>query len=166
MINISPFGAFHTAIAMVAVAAGIVALLDKGTIGSRTQAGLWYIVLTVATCLTGLMIFRHGNFGPPHMLAILTLIVLAVAWIAERRSGFGRLSEYVATLGYSLSLFFHLIPGLTETGTRVPPASPLFSGPEDPLLQALVGAGFVVYLIGAAWQVSRIRARRRASAAR
>lgn len=96
------------------------------------------------------------------MLAIATLAVLAVAWAAERRARAATgLSRYVAVLGYSLTLFFHLIPGLTETGTRVPLGSPAFSGPEDPMLKALVGAGFLVYLAGAAVQAARIRRTRR-----
>ena len=67
-------------------------------------------------------------------------------------------------LGYSQTLFFHLIPGLTETGPRVPVGNPAFSGPEDPTLKALVGAGFLVYLAGAALQAARIRRTRRVAA--
>ena len=31
---------------------------------------------TVITCLTGFGIFRHGGFGNPHVLGVVTLIVL------------------------------------------------------------------------------------------
>src|SRR5688572_9612377 len=124
MLNMTAFGIFHTAIAAVAVVAGIIALCRHGEIGTRSRSGLTYVLFTVATCITGLFIFHHGGFGPPHALAIITLVVLAVAHVAERRaSGLG-LSRYVAVLGYSLTLFFHLIPGLTETGTRVPVGDP------------------------------------------
>ena len=116
---------------------------------------------TVVTCITGLFIFHHGGFGPPHVLAIVTLVVLAIAYSAERRRAPSALSRYVAVLGYSLTLFFHLIPGLTETGTRLPVGDPAFTGPEDPTLKALVGAGFLVYLTGATLQAVRIRRSRR-----
>lgn len=162
-LNLSMFGIFHTLLALVAVVAGIIALARHGEIGSGTRSGLNYVLFTAVTAVTGLFIFRHGGFGPPHVLAIATLVVLAVAWVAERRAGTG-LSRYVAVLGYSLTLFFHLIPGLTETGTRVPVGSPAFSGPEDPTLKALVGAGFLVYLAGAAVQAARIRRTRRVAA--
>jgi len=69
-------------------------------------------------------------------------------------------------VGYSATLFFHMIPGLTETFTRLPLDAPLFSSPEDPALQQAVGACFIVFLAGAALQVWRIRGRRRAQAAR
>jgi uncharacterized membrane protein len=160
-LNLSAFGIFHTAIALVAVAAGIRALGRHGEIGFGTPAGRAYVLLTAATSITGLFIFRHGGFGPPHALAILTLLVLAISHAAEKFGKPGGFSRYVAVLGYSLTLFFHLIPGLTETGTRLPVGTPAFSGPEDPTLQALVGAGFLVYLAGAALQAARIRSARR-----
>ena len=156
MLNLSAFGAFHTAIALVAVVAGVLALMRHGPIGTDTRSGLVYVLMTVATSITGLFIFRHGGFGVPHVLAIVTLVVLAIAYAAER-GYFGGVSRYVAVLGYSLTLFFHLIPGLTETGTRIPLGDPAFTGPEDPTLRALVGAGFLVYMVGAAVQAMRIR---------
>ena len=160
--NLSSFGALHTLVGLVAVACGIVALARHGQIGTRaSRSGLAYVVLTALTAASGLFIFRHGGFGPPHVLSILTLVVLLVAWLAERRGRDAGLPRYVAVLGYSLTLFFHLIPGLTETGTRLPLGDPAFSGPEDPTLKALVGAGFVVYLMGATIQALRIRRSRR-----
>lgn len=165
MLGMSAFGVVHTAIAVVAVIAGIVALFRHGEIGTRSRSGLTYVLATVATCVTGLFIFHHGGFGPPHALAIATLAVLAVTYVAETRTGGAGLSRYVAVPGYSLTLFFHLIPGLTETGTRVPIGNPAFTGPEDPTLKALVGAGFLLYLAGAVVQLVRIRRSHRSPAA-
>ncbi|MDR0181955.1 hypothetical protein [Lysobacter arvi] len=163
MLNISSFGMFHTAIALVAVFFGIRSLVRYGEIRMRTRSGALYVWLTAATAFTGLFIFRHGGFGAPHVLAILTLVVLAVAASAERLGG-SSFARYVAVLGNSLTLFFHLIPGLTETGTRIPIGDPAFSGPEDPVLKAIVGVGFLVYLVGAAWQAMRIRRESRIAA--
>ncbi|UTA54456.1 hypothetical protein L3D22_00885 [Lysobacter soli] len=164
MLNISPFGMFHTAIALVAVFFGVRSLVRYGEIGTRTRSGALYVWLTAATAFTGLFIFRHGGFGAPHMLAIATLVVLAAAAMAERAGGSG-LARYVTVLGNSLTLFFHLIPGLTETGTRIPIGDPAFTGPEDPVLKAIVGVGFLVYLAGAAVQAMRIRRGLRTAAA-
>lgn len=155
-LNLSSFGAIHTLIALVAVAFGILALVRYGEIGTRTRAGTAYVLLTVATSVTGLFIFRHGGFGAPHALAIMTLVVLLIAYTAERAPTYRKLPRYVAVLGYSLTLFFHLIPGLTETGTRLPVGNPVFTGPEDPTLKLCVGIGFLLYLAGAARQVMRI----------
>jgi len=46
-----------------------------------------------------------------------------------------------------VALFFHFIPGLTETFTRVPVGGPLFDSPDDPQLAASVGAIALVFLV-------------------
>ncbi|AZD54597.1 hypothetical protein [Pseudomonas chlororaphis] len=157
MLGMTIFGMLHTAIALVAVAGGLLALVRHGEISFRTKSGRTYVWFTVATCITGLFLFHHGGFGAPHVLAITTLIVLAIAYLAETRASQRRLSRYVAVLGYSLTFFFHFIPGFTETGTRVPVGHPAFSGPEDPALKILVGICFLIYLAGAAVQATNIR---------
>jgi uncharacterized membrane protein len=165
MLGISPFGMFHTLISLVAVVAAVVALLRYREISLATRAGQVFALFTVGSCITGLFIFRHGSFGPPHVLAILTLVVLAVAALAEKRRVFGGWSAYVASVLFSLTFFFHFIPGFTETLTRVPVGAPYASGPEDPKLATLIGIAFALYVIGAIWQVLRIRARSRARVA-
>jgi uncharacterized membrane protein len=160
MLGLTTLGLIHTAISLVALAAGAAALARDKEITPRNGLGKVYLWATIITCLTGFGIFEHGGFGAPHALGVLTLLVLGIASLAERTGLFGRAAAYVATLGYSLSFFFHFIPGVTETFTRLPVGAPLFSSPEDPALQKVVGALFVVFLVGATLQVRRLRAAR------
>ncbi len=122
------------------------------------------IIATIITCLTGFGIFQHGGFGKPHALGIITLVVLAIAWAAGRGQPFGRISPYVETVGYSLTFFFHMIPGITETTTRLPPGAPLLPNADAPALQVASAVLFVVFLIGAALQVRSLHARLTAAA--
>jgi uncharacterized membrane protein len=156
MFGLTPLGAIHTAISLVALAAGFAALVRDRQIVPGNMLGRVYIWATVLTCLTGFGIFQHGGFGKPHVLGIVTLLVLGLAATAGRF--FGRAAPYVATVSYSLTVFFHMIPGMTETFTRLPLSAPLFTGPDDPNLQKVVGSLFVVFLIGALLQVRRLRA--------
>lgn len=158
MFGLTPLGTVHTAISLVALAAGVIALFRYREIPPSAALGQTYIWATVLTCLTGFGIFQHGGFGAPHALGIITLIVLAIAAVAGRTQVFGRASRYVETLAYSTTLFFHMIPGLTETFTRLPTGAPLFSSPEDPALQKAVGVCFLLLVIGCVLQVWRLRA--------
>lgn len=165
LLNITALGALHTLIALVGVFAGFTALARHREIRLNTTAGSVFFWFTVGAAFTGLFIFRRGGFGVPHVLSLLTLLVLAAAWFAERRAGFGRLSAYAAVLFNLTALFFHFIPAFVETLTRVPLGAPLASGPEDPVLFGPIGAAFTAYLIGAAWQVLRVRGASRRAAA-
>ena len=120
MFGLTPLGVFHTALSLAAVTAGLIALLRDGRITSATRAGRIYIITTAITCLTGFGIFQHGGFNKAHVLGIITLVVLGIAWTAGHSTLFGRASRYVETIGYSATMLFNLIPGITETATRLP----------------------------------------------
>jgi uncharacterized membrane protein len=152
MLGLTPFGAFHTVISLVALAAGLAALFRYRQISPGEFLGKVYVIGTIATCITGFFIFHHGGFGKPHALGIVTLVVLAIAWVAGTTTTFGRASRYVETIGYSLTVFFHFIPAITETSTRLPAGAPLLASADAPELQLATGALFAIFLVGAALQ--------------
>jgi hypothetical protein len=103
-------------------------------------------------------IFEHGGFGKPHALGVITLVVLMVIFMTrEKNELFGNLSPYVITVGFSMTFFFHLVPAITETATRLPLDGPLASSPDDPKIQMAVGICFVLFVIGAILQVRKLR---------
>lgn len=158
MFGITPFGMLHTLIGLAAVIAGYTLLIRAGAIGPRSRLGRFYIVSTVITCVTGFFIFRHGGFGVVHALGVLTLLMLGLAWWAARTKVWVRAMPYIETLAYTTTLFFHMVPGFVETTTRLPVGQPLARGPDDPLLQTILGVTLLVFvLIGAAqvWQLRR-----------
>ena len=157
--GLTPLGVVHTAIGLVAVTAGLIALVRDRQISRGNTLGQVYIWATVLTCLTSFGIFQHDGFGRPHMLGILTLIVLGVAFLAGRSALFGRAGPYVETVSYSATFLLQMIPGTIEATTRLPPGAPLFSGPEAQELQVASGVMFLIFLIGAMLQVRRMQAK-------
>src|SRR5260370_15787552 len=161
MFGLTQLGVIHTAISLIAVAAGLIALLRDREISPRNTLGKVYVITTVLVCLTGFGIFQHGGFGKPHVLGIITLIVLGVAYVAGHTKLYGRLSPYIETVSYSATFLFHLIPGVTETTTRLPLAAPLLPTAEAPALQAATAVMGVALLIVAPLQRRRSRPRLR-----
>jgi len=159
LLGVTQLGLLHTAISLVALAAGFVALWQSREISSTTRSGRIFVIGTVLSCVTSFGIFRHGGFGNPHILAVIALLVVGIALLAEHRRPFGRASRYVRIVGYSLALFLHFIPGTVETLTRLPAGAPYLAGPEDPKAQPILGFFFLVFLIGSTLQILLARAR-------
>lgn len=157
MFGLTPLGAIHTAISLVALAAGIIALVRDREIVAQSTLGKTYIWATVLTCLTGFGIFQHGGFGKPHVLGIITLLALAVGTLAGRGVLFGKSARYVEAIAFSASFLFHWIPAFTETLTRLPLGAPLLPNADAPELKAITGVLFVLYLIGVGLQIRRLR---------
>ncbi len=157
MLGLTPFGLFHTLISLVAVIAGVISFVRSGRISPGDLLGRVYVAFTVASCITALGIFHHGGFGPPHAVAILTLVLLGVAALARGTSLFGRASRYVETLSYSATFLFHMIPAVTETSTRLPPGDPLVANADAPALKATYLVLLVLFAIGATVQWRALR---------
>jgi hypothetical protein len=134
-------------------------LLSRQGNHRRVHAGQGLYLDDRLTCLTGFGIFQHGGFGKPHALGIITLLVLGIAWVAGNTKVLGRASPYVETLSYSITFVFHMIPAITETSTRLPLGAPLLPNADAPELKAATGVLLLIYVVGAAFQVRRIRAR-------
>jgi hypothetical protein len=143
MFGLTTLGALHTAISLVALWTGYQSLLQRGAIDPGQRLGQVYLWSTVATCLTGFGIFQRGGFNEAHMLGVLTLVVAGLALLPLRMHWW----PYAQTVLWTLTLFFHMVPGMTETFTRVPLGAPLFTGPDDPKLQATVAGVFGVFAV-------------------
>ena len=157
MFGLTTLGFLHTAISLVALWTGYQSLLQHGAIDPGRRLGQVYLWTTVLTCLTGFGIFQRGGFNEAHLLGVLTLLVLGLALLPLRL----RWWPYAQSALWTLTLFFHMVPGLTETFTRVPLGAPLFTGPDDPTLQATVGVVFGVFAVVMLLQV--LHRRRRAA---
>lgn len=162
---LSALGIAHTAISLVPLGAALYSFARHGAIEPGTRSGRVYLVGLVLSVLTAFGLSSTGGFNAGHALGILSLLVVFGAWLAPRLSFLGRTSAYLATLGWSFSVFLLLVPGINETLTRLPPAQPLASGPDSPLVRGALLAWLGIFAIGYAAQVLMLRARRRTEAA-
>lgn len=155
--GLTTLGVIHTLISLVAVVCGYWAMARDRQVVPGNTLGRTYLVSTALTAITGLFIFQHGGFGPPHVLSILTLLALAVGCIAAYGGVFGRWSRYVQAAAFTTTLFFHMVPGFTETLTRLPLSKPLLPNAEAPELKAITGVLLLIYLAGLALQLRWLR---------
>ena len=153
MPEITPLGWFHTAMGIIAILAGGIALARFKEITLQSRSGQIYLVTTLITAGTALAIYQHGFFGPAHGLAVLTLLALAVGTVAAATNLFGKLSRYVRAVSYSATLLFHAIPAVTDALLRLPVGDPVLTSIEDPILRMCYLALLVLFLIGVSLQL-------------
>jgi uncharacterized membrane protein len=157
MLGLTTLGIVHTAISLVAVVCGFWAVARYKEISLQTALGRSYVVTTLLTALTGLGIFAHGGFGPPHGLAVLTLLALGLGTAAAYTGVLGRRSRYLQAVCFSTTLLFHMIPGFTETLTRLPAGQPLLPNAEAPEFKTIYGVLFAVYALALVLQLRWLR---------
>lgn len=148
-----PLGWFHTAMGVIALVSGAIALMAHKEITLDTRSGQIYLATTFLTAATALAIFQRGEFGPGHALAGLTLLALFVGFIAAKTNLFGGLSRYMQALGFSATLLFHCIPAITDGLLRLPVGDPVLDSINSPVLKICYLVMLVLFLVGIALQL-------------
>ncbi len=163
---LSALGIAHTAISLLPLGAALYSFARFGAIAPGTRSGRVYLVGLVLSVLTAFGLSSTGGFNAGHALGILALLAVFGAWLVPKMTFLGRASAYLATLGWSFSVFLLLVPGINETLTRLPPSQPLASGPDSPLVRGALLAWLALFVVGCAIQVVMLRSRQRAQAPR
>ncbi len=153
MPEIIPLGWFHTIMGIIALISGAFTLVKFKEILLNTRSGQIYLVTTLITAATAMMIFQHGKFGPAHLLGIMTLLALTVGTVAATLKPIGKWSRYLQALSYSATLLFHCIPAVTDAMLRLPVGDPFLTSIEDPILKRSYLVLLVLFVIGIAFQL-------------
>ncbi len=148
MPEITLLGWIHTIIALIALIAGFYTLVIYKVITPEQKTGQLYLICTLITAVTALMIYKHDGFGPGHGLAVLTLLALAGGFVVTKIPVFAKIAEYFQALCFSGTLLFHMIPAITDGLLRLPVGDPVLTNPKDPMLKKFYLAFLVIFLVG------------------
>ena len=152
-LGLTAIGIVHTVVGLLALVLGFLALFRDREIRTSNSIGRCYLVATLITAATSLLIFQHGGFNKAHILAILTLVALAAGLFAATTT-LGAWSRRIQAFCFSATFLFHLIPGVTEALTRLPVGgAPLASSAEAPVLKPIFAAMLVAFLVGIFFQI-------------
>ncbi|PWK78295.1 hypothetical protein LX99_02135 [Mucilaginibacter oryzae] len=160
---LSTFGAIHTAISIVGVAVGFMALFQDGKISPQSKNGKIYGVFTVLACLSSFLVMKTGHLSSAHNLSFLILILLPFVYYAPALRIFDGKADYVQTVGMTATLFFSLVPAVVETLTRLPVEQPLANGPDSPVVKTGLLVLLTVFAAIMIYQAVKLRKQRKAA---
>ena len=153
----SVLGIIHTAISILAIIAGVIALVRYGKINMTSSPGRAYIWLTILTCITAFPIMKLGHPTAGHYLGIIILGLISVGLYAPKVSSLKKVADYIQVIAISTTLFLSMIPTTVETLTRVPIGKPIASSPADPLITKVLLVFVVLYIAGVTYQLLKLR---------
>src|ERR1700686_571450 len=145
-LSTATFTTVHVIISLIGIVSGIVVVL--GWLGGRQSAG-WgalFLATTVLTSVTGFF-FPSASFGPPHVVGLISLVVLAAAILALyvfHLAGFWR---WVYIIGATTALYLNAFVGVVQAFQKLPflqELAPTQSEPPFLAAQSVVLASFVI----------------------
>ncbi len=154
MFGLSPLGIIHTVISLVAIVAGVWSLFRYKEILFEGVLAKVYLITTTIPALTSLFIFNfNGKFGFGHMLAILTLLAVTAGTLVAVTGFFGRWTRLLQALFFTSTMLFHIVPGVTESLSRLPLSHPLVNREDPAIFVPIYGCLFLVYFVGLFFQL-------------
>lgn len=150
--GLSNLGIFHTAIGIVAIVAAVIAFIKNGKIDLSKLPGKIYFYFTLVASLTALGLSSVQGINPGHVLALLIVVLISVAYFLYTKKPGNNRARFIETFFLSFSFFLSMIPTINETLTRVPVSHPLAKGPTDPLVGKTLLVLLILFVAGAILQ--------------
>ena len=141
---LAAFTLFHVVLSLIGIFAGFVVVY--GLLGSSRFEG-WtklFLITTAATSLTGFLFPVH-ELMPSHILGILSLIVLTIAWLARYRfnlAGGWRRTYAITTV---VALYFNVFVLIVQLFRKVPPLEALAPTQSEPPFQIAQLAALLLF---------------------
>ena len=147
----TPFTTFHTLLSIAALIAGALAMMS---LVNNRRAGVWtttFLVSMIATDVTGFL-FPFDKLLPSHFTGIVSLVLLAVALLAQFAFNFAGAWRWIYAVALGLAVYLDFFVLVTQLFLKVPalhalaPNAP--DNPEPPFLiaQTIVLAIFILLI--------------------
>ena len=154
--SVGAFTTLHVLISLVAIASGLIVLLAM--IANRRLDGLtaFFLVTTILTSVTGFF-FHSKAFGPPHIVGVISLVVLAASLFAlyvRKLAGVWR-PVYVVTA--VLALYLNCFVLVVQAFQKITFLNAFAPTGSEPPFAAAQGATLVLFVILGFLAVRRYR---------
>lgn len=142
--SVATFTLFHVVISLIGIASGVVVAIGMWRAQRLPGWTALFLATTIATSLTGFL-FHSKSFGAPHVVGVVSLVILAIALIAlygYHLAGAWR-SIYVvcAIMALYLNVFVLVVQAFQKVA-GLNALAPTGSEPPFAIVQLLVLVGF------------------------
>ena len=145
-LSVTAFTTLHVIISLVAIAAGL--LLLPAIFANRSQKGLTAVFLaaTILTSVTGFF-FHSKAIGPPHIVGVISLVVLAAALFALYVRKLEGVWRPVYVIGAVVALYLNCFVAVVQAFQKIALLNAFAPKGTEPPFVAAQGALLVLFAL-------------------
>ncbi len=143
------FTTLHVIISLIGIVSGIVVVLGMCQGNRLPRWTALFLVTTVLTSATGFL-FHSASFGPPHVIGVISLVILAVAIVALYLKHLAGAARWIYIISAVVALWFNAFVGVIQAFQKIAFLRPLAPTQKEPpfiAAQLLVLAFFAVVTV-------------------
>jgi len=155
--SVSTFTLVHVLLSLIGIFTGLVVVY--GFLKGRLLNG-WnglFLVTTILTSVTGFL-FHSAQFGPPHFVGIISLVLLGFSVAALYAFNLAGPWRWVYASTATLALYLNVFVGVVQAFQKVPSLQPLAPTQSEPPFAIAQGLVLVIFLALAFLSSKRLRA--------
>lgn len=144
--SVPAFTLLHVAISLIGIFAGLIVLFGMFKAKRLNNWTALFLATTVLTSVTGFF-FHSTSFGPPHVVGVISLVVLAIAIPALYVYRLAGPWRWIYVAGAVVALYFNVFVGVVQAFQKLSflqPLAPTQSGPPFLVAQTVVLVTFIV----------------------
>ncbi len=155
-LSTSTFTFIHVVISLIGIFTGF--MVVGGMLAAKRLDALTAIFLatTVATSVTGFGFPIH-KFGPPHIVGVISLVVLAIALLARYALHLRGAWRWIYAVTAVLALYLNVFVGIVQAFQKVPALKALAPTQAEPPFVIAQLAALVVFVLLAVFASVRFR---------
>jgi hypothetical protein len=141
------FTLLHVILSLIGIGSGLVVVVGMWAAKRLDGWTALFLATTVLTSVTGFL-FHSAHFGPPHLIGLLSLLLLVLAILARYSYHMHGSWRWLYVVSAVLALYFNVFVAVVQAFQKLPLLQPLApTGTEPPfaIAQALVLAVFGVF---------------------
>ncbi len=144
--SVGAFTTLHVIISLIAILAGLVVL--AAMIANRRLNGVTalFLITTVLTSVTGFF-FHSKAIGPPHIVGVVSLVVLAIALLAIYVRYLVGVWRPVYIVTAVIALYLNCFVGVVQAFDKLPALHALAPKGTEPPFAAAQGATLLLFVI-------------------
>ena len=145
-LSTSAFTLIHVIISLIGIFTGVVVLF--GMLVSKRLDG-WTVIFLATTVLTSVtgFFFHSAKFGPPHVVGVISQVVLAAAIPALYLYHLKGAWRWVYVAGAVFSLYLNVFVGVVQAFQKVPSLNALAPTQSEPPFAIAQGVGLAIFIV-------------------
>ena len=143
--NLSTYTEIHTVLSILALAAGVVAVVGMLRSQRRPLWSMLYFVTAIATSATGFG-FPNKTFTPAEVVGVISLVMLGIAVLARYFYMFAGAMRWLYAIGMTLSLYFLFFVLVAQVFSKLPALKALAPTQSEPPFAVAQGVLLLVFV--------------------
>ena len=143
--SVSAFTLVHVLLSLIGIFTGLVVVY--GFLKGRLLAG-WngvFLVTTILTSVTGFL-FHSAQFGPPHIVGVISLVLLGLAVAALYAFNLAGPWRWIYAATATLALYLNVFVGVVQAFQKVSFLQPLAPTQSEPPFAIAQGIVLLIFL--------------------